>query len=948
MEFKELIELLHDKPVTLARIAKLARLTTEETESFLKPYLDRGDIVNVEKNKYQSANGAGIILATVVSIKANSYYAKDLKTGVEYRLAGSYLRGLIVSDQIYLMPIKNSDEATYIGFYRRKERLNGNLYRRPKSGYQLLSTLTKGTNVKIFVKNDPEEIGGVDGDLVSATIIESEPETIRVEVNELLSKATDIGADITAIIAEKEAPLFFSEEAVEEAEKIPQTIDEQALQGRTDYRDRLICTIDGADALDFDDAVEARELTDNCYEVVVHIADVSFYVRPGSAIDTEAENRGTSIYVADRVVPMLPPQLSNGICSLNPDVDRFTLSIEMRIDPRGNVFHSAVRPGVIRSGARLTYSDVNAFLEGKETEEELSDDIKKMLLLLDKISQLIRKRRARQGALDLDSTELKFYLDDKGRPLEVVKRKQGAGEKLIEDLMIIANVEVARKMTEAAIPTLYRIHENPPSAKIAEFRRIATRLKMAADFPARISPLALSNWLSAIVDETERKTVSRLLLRSLAKARYSPDNVGHFGLAETDYLHFTSPIRRYPDLLVHRAVRDYLLKPKKIPSEYYDYMTLEGEQASRAERRAVEIERAVDDLESAKYMSKHLEEYFDAVVTGFANFGIFVELDNGIDATLEFSHMGGDYYIFNEERYEVRGREKNSRITLGQKMRVISLTADVTTRRIEVCDEAYYHTSVESLSQQNLQSLESQGITYREDTGAKEHSRYVGNGFSRERRPYQKTAQGFKSGRRSFDSHRSSDFSKKRTDETEQKRTSRRFDRDRTDHSYRSKSGTGYGDEKKTWSSRPSDRSGSNGQSRNFRRSDSSGYNKSRSDFNRTPRSFGGEKKPWESRSSDKSDHENGHRFSGERRSFRSNRSDSETPKHQSFGRGQSQSYGFKKDYRKADSKRYSNGSDRRVKDGRSSFDKGKTSGRSEHNNKEGYIRHERNRTRGH
>ena len=324
---------------------------------------------------------------------------------------------------------------------------------------------------------------------------------------------------------------------------------------------------------------------------------------------------------------MLPTELSNGICSLNPNVDRFTLSVEMSVDSRGNVFQSSIHKGVIRSKARLTYTEVNDLLEGEES--DLPEEIQTMLKTLDKAAQIIRARRTKNGALDLDSTELKFYLDSMGRPLEVSKRVQKEGEKLIEDLMIIANVSVAKMLEDAGIPTLFRIHENPPTAKIDEFRAFARKLYVGKDFPSIITPKALQSWLESIDDEEKKKTVSRLMLRSLAKARYSPDNTGHFGLAEDDYLHFTSPIRRYPDLIVHRCCKEYLIGKKRVPSDLYDYLTLEGEHTSYTERRATEIERAVDDLESTKYMTKHLEEYFDAKVTGFAKFGMFVELENG-------------------------------------------------------------------------------------------------------------------------------------------------------------------------------------------------------------------------------------------------------------------------------------------------------------------------------
>lgn len=750
MTFQELYDLLEEKSLTVNGIAKAGKITKDEAQALVDTYIARGDIVSIEQDKYTTTDKAGVILCTITTARSNGFFVRSVKNNQEYYISGSSTKGLIVSDLIYVKPEGNSGDAIYIGFYKRKTKIVGNLYRKPKEGYELLSSVTKGTKIKIFVDNDPDEINAGDGDLVEARITMSKTNSIRVEVETLLSKATDVGADITQIIAEKDAPFIFPDEVLAEAKAIPQEINKDDIQNRVDYRDELVVTIDGADALDFDDAVQVSLLPNNSYKIVVHIADVSHYVTPGTAIDTEADNRGTSIYVADRVVPMLPTELSNGICSLNPNVDRFTLSVEMSVDSRGNVFQSSIHKGVIRSKARLTYTEVNDLLEGEES--DLPEEIQTMLKTLDKAAQIIRARRTKNGALDLDSTELKFYLDSMGRPLEVAKRVQKEGEKLIEDLMIIANVSVAKMLEDAGIPTLFRIHENPPTAKIDEFRAFARKLYVGKDFPSIITPKALQSWLESIDDEEKKKTVSRLMLRSLAKARYSPDNAGHFGLAEDDYLHFTSPIRRYPDLIVHRCCKEYLIGKKRVPSDLYDYLTLEGEHTSYTERRATEIERAVDDLESTKYMTKHLEEYFDAKVTGFAKFGMFVELENGIDACLQFNHMAGDYYVFKDKSYEVRGTEtRSTRFLLGDKIRVISLSADIETRRIDVCNEQYYRENVENLSTETMSDLKDRCITYKTDSQYR-NSRYSRNSDNNERR----SSYGQRDRKRSYDNTKSS------------------------------------------------------------------------------------------------------------------------------------------------------------------------------------------------
>jgi VacB/RNase II family 3'-5' exoribonuclease len=462
---------------------------------------------------------------------------------------------------------------------------------------------------------------------------------------------------------------------------IPQTISDKDIEGREDYRKQTIVTIDGADALDFDDAVSCEKIT-NGYRIGVYIADVSYYVTPNTPLDDEASKRGTSIYVADRVVPMLPTELSNGICSLNPNVDRLVLSVIMDVDQAGNVYRSVIKPGVINSHGRLTYGEVND-LFSKNEKGEMSSSIVQMLFLMREATALIRARRERQGALDLDSTELKFNLDEQGNPTEVIKRDQGEGEKMIEDLMIIANVEVAKFLSDQKIPTLYRVHDNPPSEKIELFKQFLRNIKLIQDFPSSVTSSTVSHWYNSITDPDTKFAVSGFLLRSLAKAKYSPDNTGHFGLAEENYLHFTSPIRRYPDLIVHRTLRRFVFN-----QETFDYDHLHtilenlGVATSAAERRAADIEREVDDLESCKYMTKHIGEEFTGVVVGLVSKGMFLELSNGIEVFLAISDIDPTQrYTYSERHMDIQSTERDEDdnlvfFRLGSKLNVI--ISDVT------------------------------------------------------------------------------------------------------------------------------------------------------------------------------------------------------------------------------------------------------------------------------
>ncbi len=675
MDFKLLSKYLKNTARSLTDIAKQFKLTEKETETELETYLESGIIV-LTLDGYMLSKDCNIVLGKIVLRKSTFAYvtpvgAKDDKSS-DIRVSGKSLEGFILGDLVYIRDDYELN-GTIVGLYKRKEYLVGTVFKRTNKGYYLKAKEVEETNINIVIDEDLAKYDISDGDLVKCKIESYVIDEIKAKFEGVLVKADEVGADISSIIVSNDAPLTFPSEVLVEAKMLSQEVSEKELIGREDFRNHNIVTIDGDDALDFDDAVEIQPVTHG-YLIGVHIADVGHYVRPTSFLDQEAEKRGTSIYVADRVVPMLPKELSNGICSLNPNVDRLVISCIMNVDESGNVFKSRIVPGIIRSHGRLTYNQVNNLFDNND-KGELNDETVDMLLLLKKATAKIRKRRDRNGALNLESTELKFVLDEKGQPTDVVKREQKTAEEMIEDLMIIANVEVAKLLEEKKIPCLFRVHDNPPTDKINSFKQFLKNINMTKDFPSKISSVNLSNWLENIKDKEMHEVISSFLLRSLAKAKYSPDNSGHFGLAEEDYLHFTSPIRRYPDLIVNRTLHTYVFEKQEVKySAMYNRLVNLGMLTSACERRAVTIERAVDDLESCKYMSKHIGETFEGVVTSITKYGMYIELSNGIEGLMKLEDINPDFeYIYSDKHMDIQsiGKEDRDLFKLGTRLSVI-------------------------------------------------------------------------------------------------------------------------------------------------------------------------------------------------------------------------------------------------------------------------------------
>ena len=505
-------------------------------------------------------------------------------------------------------------------------------------------------------------------------------------VTEILGHVGDPGIDVLSILKGYGMNDTFPDDVMNEASHIPHEVTKDDLEGREDIRSLDMVTIDGADTKDMDDAVSlTMDGTD--YELGVHIADVSHYVREGSAIDREALFRATSCYPLDRVIPMLPHVLCNGICSLNENVDRLALSVFMKVNPKGEITDHRFAMTVIKTNHRMTYDEVNRIITDRD-EELMSEysDVTDMHIKMNELATLLRANRRKRGSIDFDLPETKIDLDDKGRPVSVHPYERNNATRLIEDFMLAANETVAEHFFWADIPFVYRIHENPDMDKI---RRLATfirnfgyGLKLKDD---EIHPKELQKLLAGIEDTPEESLISRLTLRAMQRAKYATSCEGHFGLAFKYYCHFTSPIRRYPDLQIHRIMKEYMLGrlDENRIGHYAKILDEVCRISSTRERVADEVERECDKLKKAEYMEDHIGEFFDGVISGITNWGLYVELPNTVEGLVHISKIAGDYFTYNEDTYELVGQATGKRYSLGTPIRVVCNMVDLEARTVD-------------------------------------------------------------------------------------------------------------------------------------------------------------------------------------------------------------------------------------------------------------------------
>ena len=541
----------------------------------------------------------------------------------------------------------------------------------------------------IFIPKSAK-MGAVDGHkvVVKLTAYPEGRASAEGEVIEILGHKNDPGVDILSIIHSNGLPLEFPDEVLKQAADTPETIDESDLEGRRDLRDQVIVTIDGADAKDLDDAVTVTKLENGNYKLGVHIADVSHYVTEGSPIDREAYERGTSVYLVDRVIPMIPHRLSNGICSLNPKVDRLTLSCDMEIDPQGMVVKHEIFQSVIKTTERMTYSDVNKILVDQDEELRAKyDPLVPMFEEMEKLAEILREKRMRRGAIDFDFKESKVLVDEEGHPTDVVLRERSVAEKLIEEFMLVANETVAEHFHWMEVPFIYRIHEDPKEEKLQRFFEFITNFGYVVKGKANdIHPRALQEIIEAVEGKPEEMVISTVMLRSMQQAKYDPESLGHFGLSTDFYTHFTSPIRRYPDLIVHRLIRTYLIEGKldSATREKWAHLLSDiAEHTSKRERRAVDAERATDDLKKTEFMLDKVNEEYDGIISSVTNFGMFVELENTIEGLVHVSAMNDDYYRFDERHLAMIGERTAKVFRIGDEITVKVVNVNKDERAID-------------------------------------------------------------------------------------------------------------------------------------------------------------------------------------------------------------------------------------------------------------------------
>lgn len=546
--------------------------------------------------------------------------------------------------------------------------------------------------VKAKLKKGPEhiiqiEMNGLNptrGEIVSVDITHYpayKGEDMRGVVTETIGHKDEPGIEILSIVHKHNIRSEFPDEVLAEAEQVPDQISAADLKGRRDLRGQQIITIDGADAKDLDDAVTVERLDNGHFQLGVHIADVSHYVREDSALDKEAFERGTSSYLTDRVIPMLPQRLSNGICSLHPKVDRLTLSCEMEINQQGNVVAYDIFPSVIRSVERMTYEAVNHILEEKHPQTRKQyQSLVPMLEEMAELHHILEQKRRHRGAIDFDSDEAKIIVDKDGKAIDIELRERRVGERLIESFMLVANETVSEHYSKADLPILYRVHEQPDESKMKRFLEFITTFGLTAQASKdSITPKDLQGVMDRIKDEPYEAVISMLLLRSMQQARYDVDPIGHYGLGADYYSHFTSPIRRYPDLILHRLIHYYdeVGRSQQDKKRWASRLPDMAKHSSEAERRAIDAERETDELKKTEFMADKVGQEFMGTIISITGFGMFIQLPNTVEGLVHVSMMDDDYYRFDEDHLVMIGERTGKVFRIGQPIKVKLMRADV-------------------------------------------------------------------------------------------------------------------------------------------------------------------------------------------------------------------------------------------------------------------------------
>ncbi len=704
MEQHELIEKLLDymkeeayKPLTVSELEEAMEIEdSSQFKDFVKTLVymeEKGLVVRTRSNRYGLPEKMSLVRGRVSAhAKGYAFVVPEEPGYDDIFIPPGETNNALNGDIVLAKVTKESSGA----------RREGTIVRILERGVkQVVGTYTESANFGFVIPDDKKfngdifipkhaSKGAVEGHkvVVHITVYPEGRMSAEGEVVQILGHRNDPGVDILSIIYKHGLPIEFPEDVMEQAQKVPDKISEAEIKGRRDLRNEVYVTIDGADAKDLDDAVSVTRLDNGNFKLGVSIADVSYYVTENSPIDKEAYERGTSVYLVDRVIPMIPHRLSNGICSLNPKVDRLTLTCEMEINERGVVVSHEIFESVIKTTERMTYFDVNKILVDQDEElREKYHDLVPMFEDMKELAAILRKKRMKRGAIDFDFKEAKVLVDDDGYPTDVVIRERSVAERLIEEFMLAANETVAEHFHWLELPFIYRIHEDPKEDKLQRFFEFITNFGLIVRGKANtVHPRALQEIIEEVQGKPEEMVVNTVMLRSMQQAKYYPENLGHFGLATDYYTHFTSPIRRYPDLIVHRLIRTYIIKGEMDPQTQAKWSALLPEIAqhtSKMERRAVDAERETDELKKTEYMEDKIGEECDGIISSVTNFGIFVELPNTIEGLVHVSYLTDDYYHYDERQYAMIGERTGNVFRIGDEITVRVISVDKEERSID-------------------------------------------------------------------------------------------------------------------------------------------------------------------------------------------------------------------------------------------------------------------------
>ena len=689
---EQIINVMSDKyeALDVIEINDLLELTSPEDLSRLNNVLCElekdGIVYKTKKNKYILFKNCPSLKAGVLSLNKKGFGFLIVKDGEDIYIDKDNINGAVNDDRVLVEIINNhgKTEGRVLRVLNRDlSNLIGEIYFVDNKPFVKL----EDKNKKLDIKLDSKSTNGlVEGTKVIVSITkEMSKNKYMGRVTTVIGHKDDPGVDIKLVAYKYNIYEEFSSKAIEQTEAIPSVVGDSELKGRTDLTNEVIFTIDGDDTKDIDDAISYK-FENGLHVLGVHIADVSYYVTENSYLDKDALSRGTSSYLADSVIPMLPHKLSNGICSLNEGVVRLTQSCVMKINNEGNVVDYDIFPSFIKSRKKMTYKKVNDIIMRNIVDssyQEFSDILKQM----NELAHILRRNKVKRGYIDFDLDEAKIIVDEDKNVVGIEKRVREDAERMIEDFMIAANETVATHIYNMDLPFIYRVHDVPNADKIDKFLKLVSLLGYKVNGKVKdLTPVSMQKLLNQLKDVPQYKILSSMLLRSMRKAVYQKDNIGHFGLGSKCYTHFTSPIRRYPDLEVHRLLRKYLYE-NKIDNETIDYYNANLDyiagQASEREQASVDAEREVDDMKMAEYMEKHIGEEFDGVISGVESFGLFVELDNLIEGLVHVNSLKGDYYNYVEELLCLIGQNTKKRYTLGDKVRVKVVGASKEARTID-------------------------------------------------------------------------------------------------------------------------------------------------------------------------------------------------------------------------------------------------------------------------